>query len=65
MKAPAVFCLLFTLLPNLRAQTGAGVLLGVVADELDRPVAGATVTVRGAPEAFVTHATSQIGRAHV
>ena len=59
MKAPAVFCLLFTLLPNLRAQTGAGVLLGVVADELDRPVAGATVTVRGAPEAFVTHATSR------
>src|ERR1019366_9495422 len=48
--------LVLTLLPALRAQAGAGALRGVVADDLDHPVAGATIAVRGT---FVAHATSR------
>ena len=59
MKAPAVLCLLFAFLPALRAQAGAGLLRGVVADGFDRPVAAAAITVRGAMEAFLAHASSR------
>ena len=51
-----ILSLVLTLLPALRAQAGAGALLGVVADDLDHPVAGATIAVRGT---FVAHATSR------
>ena len=51
-----ILSLVLTLLPALRAQAGAGALRGVVADDLDHPVAGATIAVRGT---FVAHATSR------
>jgi len=51
--------LVLFLAPALHAQTGAGVLLGIVADDLDRPVAGATITVQGSPAPFLSRATSR------
>jgi hypothetical protein len=55
----AIPIVVFCALAALRAQTGAGVLLGIAADGLNRPLAGAAIDLHGAPQAFAAHAVTR------
>jgi len=55
----ALLVSLFVAFAELDAQSGEGLLVGVAADELGRPVAGEPVTLQGAPPDLTLHTVSR------